>query len=1150
MALNSTSTIKILDLLCEGPIDGIEGAEAGVYLDETPLVTGGTRNYPKEDVDYEYREGTATQDAPSTAPGVTSTITDVNTQIGANYSEDLNANNEVINRKYGEGQLIRQITDTDVNSFRILFTVPKLFSVAKEGLAQGQLFSATIGIIIEVQARGSSYNTVYSRRITGTSTTSYQFTTPTINLDGPGPWNIKVIKENLGEAGFEVKYENFVDNPRNTSIANDRGNEIYWTSLIEQQNIRTGYPYSAVVGLSVSTRQFNSLPTRAYLIRGRKVMIPHNATVRPDGSLQFDDAFNGSLRGPVWTTCPVCCFYDMLTNSRYGAGDFITAENLSWTDLYPLARYANQLVTTPENTQEPRFACNVVIGDQADAYNVLQDLASVFRGLLYWSADVVQAAADHGNLDGSDLSPVHLYTNSNVIDGVFEYSGSSLKSRATSVRVRYNDPENFYKSNYVVVENSELISKYGYQVREIVAFGATSKWQAQRVGQWILKTEELKGDTVTFTTGLAGAVVLPGQIFAVADFLRQGSRVAGRIEGATLATQSLDPITTQSGLLIDVSSASSIVCDQNITLPSGNAPQITCVLPNGSVETRSIISVSGATVNVEPPFSAAPLAPSIYSISSTALKEQKFRCVSVADNGDGQYAIIGVVHNDSIYSAVDTGTNLTFGNISTYNAAPDPVGNLTLANTQIIINNNKTNRLQASWSRATDGRAFGFEIRYKVGSGNYISGELTEPSFYIDYLPPSTQVTFEVRAIGQSPLKRKSIWTTATTTTPADGTSIYDSTLPPDPVNVTIEAFGNDQVLLRWNKPIAANSFELIAIIRHSSKLDGTGEWADSTLMSQSITANTAQANLPLIEGEYLIKFEDRSGRRSNNAVSAIIDLPNPIPRFPITTVREDTTSPKFQGIVDGAVYSAEYDGLIIDSSVIAAQSEIGASSAAGHYYFRDILDIGGNYSVVVSRMLSPAGLYPSDTIDSRTSSIDTWSDFDGLIPDNTNADIYFRTSSDASVDTFFLLEDGDNLLQEDGSNLELESDIAFGSWIPLRAGRYTGRQFQFKCELTTAALDETPVVTELGYVMQLESRTERSATLTTTAAAYAVTYDKAFYETPALGVTAFNLGTGDYYEITSASRTGFTVTFKDSGGTAVSRQFQYVASGFGTEEV
>ena len=82
-----------------------------------------------------------------------------------------------------------------------------------------------------------------------------------------------------------------------------------------------------------------------------------------------------------------------------------------------------------------------------------------------------------------------------------------------------------------------------------------------------------------------------------------------------------------------------------------------------------------------------------------------------------------------------------------------------------------------------------------------------------------------------------------------------------------------------------------------------------------------------------------------------------------------------------------------------------------------------------------------------------------------------------------------------------------------------------------------------------MQSRTENSATITSGAGSYAVTYAKAFYATPSVGLTAFNLNTGDYYEVTSASRTGFTVTFRNSAGTAVSRQFQYVANGYGTQQ-
>lgn len=1134
MALNSTSTIKILDLLCEGPIDGIVGQEAGVYLNETPILSSsGERNFPAQDVNYEYREGTATQGPPSTAPGVTSTVTDINTEVGKNYEEDLNANDEVIARRYGGGTVIRQITDTDVDAFQLLFTVPRLFSVAKEGLAQGQAFSATIGIIVQVQARGQGYNTVYSRRVTGVSTTSYQFKTPRINLTGSGPWNIKVIKEDLGEDSFEVKYTSFRDTPQNVSVANDRGNQLLWSSLIEEQYIRTGYPFCAVAGVSVSTRQFDSLPTRAYLIRGRRVMIPSNATVRADGSLQLDGAFDGSLRGPVWTTCPVCCFYDMLTNGRYGAGDFVTAANLSWVDLYPLVRYANQLITNPDGTTEPRFACNVLIGDQAEAYNVLQDLASVFRGLLYWSADVIQAAADHGNLDGTALSPVHLYNNANVIDGVFEYSGSSLKTRSTSVRVRYNDPENFYKSNYVVVEDSALITKYGYQVKEIVAFGCTSKWQAQRVGRWVLKTEELDGETVTFTTGLQGAVVLPGQIFSVADQLRQGQRISGRISSVA---------------------GTAIVADQTVTLPSGSSHRLTCLLPNGTLETRAITSVAGSTINIASEFSLTPQAQALYSITSTAIAQQKFRCISIADNGEGQFSITGLVHNDSLYTAVDTGTNLVFETISKYDETPPAPTGLTLTTSQISSGANIFNRITASWTRGEAGNAFSYEVRYKAGNGNYVITQTTDSEFYIDAVPPNTVLTFEVRSVGQAPLQKRSPWTLQTTTTPENNSGSI-TVLPPDPVNVRIEAYGNDQVMLRWDKPLNYNSYEFIAIIRHSSKTDGTGEWSNSTLLSESITANTAQAILPLVEGEYLIKFQDKTGLRSANAISATIDLPNPIPRYDITTVREETTN--FPGQYDGTFYSDEYDGLVIDGSetiddkvdlidIWDSFDFIGTRGLSGRYYFQNILDLGGNYSVVFSRILATRGLYPAATIDSRTAEIDRWSDFDGDIPDDTSAEIYFRTSPDATVDEFLLLEDGDNLLLEDGDDFELESDIDFGEWVPMRAGRYTGRQFQFKVELTSTASDQTPIVDELGYVMQLESRTERSGTIASGTTAKVVSYTNAFYETPALGITAFNLGTGDYYEVTSPTRTGFTVTFRNSAGTIVDRNFQYQAAGYG----
>ena len=153
--------------------------------------------------------------------------------------------------------------------------------------------------------------------------------------------------------------------------------------------------------------------------------------------------------------------------------------------------------------------------------------------MAYWSSNTIQLTADHGNLDGTDISPVHIYSNSSVIGGLFNYSGTSLKTRSTCIKVTYNDPDNFYKPNFTLIEDQSLINKYGYQLKEITACGCTSKWQAQRLGRWMMTAEEIEQEVVTFSVGLEGVAVFPGQVFAVAAQVRHRARWSGRVVSAT-----------------------------------------------------------------------------------------------------------------------------------------------------------------------------------------------------------------------------------------------------------------------------------------------------------------------------------------------------------------------------------------------------------------------------------------------------------------------------------------------------------------------------------------------------------------------------------------------------------------------------------------
>jgi len=1166
MALKSSSIVRLVDVLCEGPIQELKGWKEGVYLNETPVEQvdqdGVTINNFSEvvdapdgeqnavDIDLHFRPGGKTQETIGGFVGGThaldsTNIITVGQEIGANYSETLDNNNSVIDRSYGGGEIVRSLTDKQLDQIQFIFTIPALYSRAKEGLAKGQLFNATLRLFVYIRAKGGSWKERFSRNIEGISTSEYQIQTPWISLwnQGDGPFDVKVVKKVNGEDDFEVTFNDFEDeNLKKEPLAADRANRIFLTSITERVVQHINYRYTAHIGIGFPSKTFPNIPNRAYLVKGLLVPTPHNAVVRDDGSLDFptNASFNGELIDR-WTTCPVSVFYALCTNKVWGAGHFIEASNLNWVDLYPLCQYANQLVSTPDG-DEPRFAINTVIGDKISAHNLIKNLASVFRGMAYWSSNTIQLTADHGNLDGTNISPVHLYSNSSVIDGLFNYSGTSLKTRSTCIKVTYNDPDNFYKPNFTLIEDQALINKYGYQLKEITAFGCTSKWQAQRLGRWMMTAEEIDQEVVTFSVGLEGVAVFPGQVFAVADQVRQGSRLSGRVVSATTTAITLDQVAPTSG-------------------------DLTCVMPDGDVETKTVSSGSGNVATTEA-FSAAPQADSVWSYTSTSISHQKFRCLSVDEQGDGTYTITASEFNDSVYQTADNNTPIEEANVSLFNGYPAPPTNLSWAFSQVRINNNTVNRITWSWDRGLSGQSASFFVAIKGGANpnEWVYKETDASSYDIDNLKPGTTLSFAVAS--KWPLNnRRSRYTQQKITVPeatATGGSIttapFAVPLPPNAKNVNISPTANDEANLIWGVPKSwgGNVSDLTAIIRHSSKTDGTGTWQDSTLLRE-IEANTNFAVLPLINGEYLIKFKDKNGGKSSTAVSAVINILDAIPRLTQSTRREDQDSPPFQGQKDNVFYSDEYDALVLDGidfidertinmDTWGSMDFLGELQTSGTYYFNNYVDLGGKFSVVLKRLLTTRGLYPNNTIDDKTAFIDTWSDFDGDLADETNAELYFRISDGAPTVGDFDTEDADFLLLEDGDKIEQELNTTFGDWVKMETGRYTGRVFQFKCELSSASVDQTPIIDEVGYTLLFDARTESGSSQSGTGA-QVVTYSKAFYQTPKLAITANDMASGDRYAISSETRSSFTINFYNSSGSGVDRNFQYQANGYGAQE-
>ena len=383
---------------------------------------------------------------------------------------------------------------------------------------------------------------------------------------------------------------------------------------------------------------------------------------------------------------------------------------------------------------------------------------------------------------------------------------------------------------------------------------------------------------------------------------------------------------------------------------------------------------------------------------------------------------------------------------------------------------------------------------------------------------------------------------------------------------MSIQVTTTNEVILKWKVPSnwSGNAEELVAVIRHSSLTDGTALWPNSTLLRE-VSATTDYVILPLVNGTYMVKFKDTEGDKSATALKHIINIPEERPKLLVQTRREDTDSPPFQGQQNDVFYSSQYDALVlnnddlIDDKVDFEEGYLGSIDfggellSSGEYFFKDKVDLGGIFTVEFQRILQTRGLYPNNTIDLHFTDIDEWTDFDGDLPDETNCVIQFRKSNDAPSDDEIATEatsesTPEYILLEDGNKFSQEDSQVYDDFIPMENGRFTGRVFQFKADLSSEYTDQTPLVDELGYKILFDNRTESAAVTTGGSNPKVVTFDKAFYQTPKLGITASNMATGDYYVISSESRTGFSITFFNSSNAAIDRTFSYHANGFGAE--
>lgn len=649
---------------------------------------------------------------------------------------------------------------------------------------------------------------VYSDTISGKTMNTYQ-RSYRINLTGAAPWDIRVRRLTADSATVTLR------------------NKTVWDAYAELTDERFRYPNSAMVGVKIDASQFSSVPTRGYDMKLLRVKIPTNYDPI---ARTYTGVWDGTFH-VAWTDNPAWCFYDLLTNARYGLGNYLAATQVDKWALYEIAKYCDELVPDGFGHEEPRFTCNLYMQTQEEAYKVLTSMASIFRGMVYWGAGSVTAVQD------APRDPVFLFTEANVDNGLFSYTGSAIHARHTAVLVMWNDPDDGYKQKPEYVEDVAGILRYGLRQADTVAVGCISRGQARRVGEWLLYSEQQETELVQFRCGHDGIYLRPGNVFAVQDQHRAGVRFGGRVAGST---------------------TDSVTLDQAVTLVAGETYELKVVQPDLAVVTKAVTNGPGSTsvLTLDSTFATQPLTASMWMLTSSGLSPRLYRAITITETDRHIYEVTGLAQNPSKYDYIDRDQPLETPDYSLIELVPTAPTNLQVTESLVIRGGVAIAVVTINWDIVPNTIRYRVSYRRDEGNAELLPETASASAEIVDALPG----TYEIRVQAVNVLQAVSPSAIVTR-------QIFGKTAAPSDVQGFVVARTDDELLFSWQ------DVPDLDLDYYEVRFGAT--WEVASLIAR--TVDTRMRVRTTLGGTYLVKAIDTSRKESLTAAAAVVGSYNDI---------------------------------------------------------------------------------------------------------------------------------------------------------------------------------------------------------------------------------------------------------------------------------
>lgn len=541
----------------------------------------------------------------------------------------------------------------------------------------GDMVGSVVEYKIEMAVDGASYQTYLTGKIDGKNTTGGYDRSIRVNL----PQNftsqvlIRVSRVTPDADGVKV-----VDAFRVESYA-------------EVIDAKFRYPLTAMLYVEFDSDLFqNQIPTISLKKKWKIIQVPRNYDPI---NRTYSGTWDGTFKW-AWSNNPAWVLYDLIMNQRYGLDQRELGIPVDKWSLYEVAQYCDELVPDNRGGMEPRYLMDVIVQSQVEAFQLVRDICSAFRGMTFYNGESLSIIVD------KPRDPVYLFTADNVVDGVFVRTFPSEKTMYTSCNVMFDDEENQYEQDVEPVFNPDAAMRFGHNPTSITAIGCTRRTEANRRGRWILQTN-LSATTVSFSTGLEGMIPSCGDVIYVADPHWQSAFnlvLSGRVMEV-------------SGVQVFLAYRCDAKAGDTLILNTDDGKPVRRTIASVSADGKTL------TLNVGYNFDVAP--DSVFLIESDQLAAEQYvvtRIEKGSDDDEFTFAITATQYDPNKYDAIDNGV-ITDGRPTSV-VDPDSMGapkDLTISSFSRIVQGMSVETMVIGWSAVQYAKLY--EVQWRKDGGNW-----------------------------------------------------------------------------------------------------------------------------------------------------------------------------------------------------------------------------------------------------------------------------------------------------------------------------------------------------------------------------------------------------------------------------------------------